>query len=88
MWLMDERQKLADLQKIVTISMKRLEAVETWEADARLQLTRMKETIIVIEARLERLETSPSIRARRAIPHGTPAELNAPAVRGPQDGAR
>ncbi len=68
MWLMDERQKVADLAVVVKRQREDLAALWLRLVEISAQLQRRRDEQIVLEARVDRLEQPPATRARRGIP--------------------
>ena len=64
MWLMDERQKVADLAVVVKRQREDLAALWLRLVEISAQLQRRRDEQIVLEARVDRLEQPPSVQAR------------------------
>ena len=68
MWLMEERQKLETLGAAVKQMAEQIAALQASLVEIDKRLVMRKDQQVVLEARVDRIERSPSIQARRVIP--------------------
>lgn len=78
MWLMDERQKVSALETAVQLTQHRIKEISIELQHIQEDLTRRKDALVTLEARVQRMEQIPSIQARRKVPVTTVEPSSAP----------